>query len=94
MNLLEGESAVSALVERSTIVRLTPVGDFDPAHRQRGTTIAVVSDAESLGQLAECVRVDAASIPTMNALMTPGDLDLNLLSRKALSARVLRGVPI
>lgn len=88
MNLLEGESAVSALVERSTIVRLTPVGDFDPAHRQRGTTIAVVSDAESLGQLAECVRVDAASIPTMNALMTPGDLDLNLLSRKALVAFV------
>lgn len=88
MNLLDGESVISALVERSTSVRLTPVGDFNPAHRQRGTAIAVVSDAESLRHLAECVRVDAASIPMMNALMTPGDLDLNLLSRRALVATV------
>ena len=85
-NAMTGD--LSSSIANATSVRITQVGAFNPRHRRSSEPIAVVSDIPSLDRLHSCLGVDVESLNQQWQLMTPGDVDLNVLVGHELVATV------
>jgi len=81
--------ALLARISQATSMLASPVGGFTPRRRADTTALFTVSVPPDLDTLAGHLSFDERSLADETALMTPGHLQLNFLSRRALLTSVV-----